>query len=1246
MPDQRVYLSTTASSASQSFTISNPLGLTVSWTYPTLTGVSWATTNTGITLTAAQGTTLATTSVTVTAGYGAFSYPFIFSLNINPNILQNPGDVILYTLSNATLILKFTAPSSFLTPVKWTYPELPAGFTVSFDDSGITLTAFQGVSLGTSSVTITAICNGVSYSTTFNLTINNSFTFTTLNGATNIAPTTLAVYPSYPSNLSLISGIQYWTVPATSTYNFTVAGAGGTSGEGEKGAILLGSYTLSKNTILAICVGQMGGVVPPSGRSGSGGTFIGVNVQSINTTSLVTSVPLFIAGGAGGVGLNGGLQTASASLTTIGKNGYNGGSGRIGPNSGNNGTGYGGGGFNDFKNYGGAGNTGGAFGLGGAKGVNNASGGGGGGYGGGGGGGGNLGGSGGGGGLYDINNLFNCSVANSSQGYFRIDTGIRFYLSNVGSLFFLTSSDVSTFIPINYTTPNPYSLAPVYTLSPAISGLSVSSSLNGISLTLAKDTIQSTTSVTITPSYGTYSNAIIINIAGGPSLGFYIIPITRVLYTAYSSAYVNITTTNEYNLPVQWSLTPSVDNSIVTTTNTTLRLTYTGGAFAQKNMTTTVTYESTVYTQNFILQTNPTVLSLVPVYESGNTQRSISGVAVYNTTDSYLAFDTRGTFVRVFPNNVLYASPGDTITAIFNIATTLPSDASYRSVWIHNGSSWFYNPVIAFSTVSSAVGGTNITHIFTMPSLNPGLYSIIFMNSFFGQYTPSNVEYSDTGRTYAEFVLAVNDYSPKYVLSNPGTTTLNTITTQAGLSLTLTNPLNLTPIWSYPTIPGVSWATTPTSITLTAAQGTSYATNTITVQASYSVYSYPQSFSLTAFSNPQFVLSNPGATTLYTFSIQRQVILTLTNPLNLTPVWSYPTIPGVSWATTPTSITLTAAQGTSYATNTITVQASFLTFDYPQSFSLTIDNVTPVLNGVVTTFLTGLFYPQALVHDNTNTIYLSDTSNNLVKKVNATTAAFTTLYSGLTSGVAYDGSTYIYVTNYNTHNIYRINATTGAFITFAGTGSGGSANGTGTAASFSFPQGITYDSAGFLYVADTNNSTIRKITVPGAVVTTLAGLAGTTGSADGTGTAARFQFPYDVEYDGFGNVYVADSSNNTIRKIVVSTGVVTTFAGLAGTSGSADGIGTAARFNFPNGVTCDGNNKLVYVTDRNNQIIRQILVNNASVTTLAGLAGTSGDVNGTGSAARFYRPQGATVDKTTGTLFVLDTYNQKMKKIT
>lgn len=1157
MPVQRVYLSTAASSISQSFSISNPLGLTVSWTYPTLTGVSWATTNTGITLTAAQGATLATTSVTVTAGYGAFSYPFIFSLNINPNILQNPGDVILYTLTSATLNLKFTAPSSFLIPVKWTYPALPNGIYASSDDSGIRLTAFQGVSLPATSVTITAICNGVSYSTTFNLTINNSFTFTTLNGATATAPTSLSVYSSYPSNLSLISGIQYWTVPTTSTYNFTVAGAGGTSVSGEKGAVLSGSYTFTKDTVLAICVGQMGGVVGASGRSGSGGTFVVSNVQSINTTSLVTSVPLLIAGGAGGVGLNNGLQTASASLNITGKNGFQGASGGTGPNSGSNATGYGGGGFNYFKINGGS--IGGAFGLGGAKGVDNASGGGGGGYGGGGGGGGGAGGSGGGGGLYDITYLYNCSAANSGQGYFTLHTGIQFYLSNVGNLFFLTSSDVSTFIPINYTTPNPYSLAPVYTLSPAISGLSVSSSLNGISLTLAKDTIQSTTSVTITPIYGGYSNAIIINITSGLSLNFFISPLPRVLYTAYSSAYINITTTNEYNLPVQWSLTPSVDNSVVTTTNTTLRLTYTGGAFAQKNMTTTVTYGSTVYTQNFILQTNPTVLSLAPVtIFSSVLQNYLSGVAVYNTTDSYLAFDTRGTRGTTFPNSVLYASPADTITAIFNIVYATGT-SSFKSIWIHDGSLWVSNP-ISIQTSQGATLGTDYTYTFTMPSLNPGLYSIVFMNSYYGQYSPS---YStDTSRSYCEFVLAVND-------------------------------------------------------------------NVLTL--------------------PVFVLSNPGATELYTRNATDEVILTLTNPKNLTPIWSYPTIPGVSWATTPTSITLTAAQGTSYATNTITVTASFLTFDYPQSFSLTIDNVSnfpPPLTGIVTTFLTGLFYPQALVHDDNNTIYVSDTANNVVKKVNATTAAFTTIYSDLTSGVAYDGSTYIYVTNYNTHNIYRINATTGTFITFAGTGSSGSANGTGTAASFNFPQGITYDSAGFLYVADTSNSTIRKITVPGAVVTTLAGLAGTTGSADGTGTAARFQFPYDLEYDGFGNVYVADTSNNTIRKIVVSTGVVTTFAGLAGTSGSTNGIGTAARFNFPNGVTCDGNNKRVYVTDRNNQIIRQIIVNNASVTTLAGLAGTSGDANGTGSAARFYRPQGATVNKTTGVLYVLDTYNQKMKKIT
>ena len=116
--------------------------------------------------------------------------------------------------------------------------------------------------------------------------------------------------------------------------------------------------------------------------------------------------------------------------------------------------------------------------------------------------------------------------------------------------------------------------------------------------------------------------------------------------------------------------------------------------------------------------------------------------------------------------------------------------------------------------------------------------------------------------------------------------------------------------------------------------------------------------------------------------------------------------------------------------------------------------------------------------------------------------------------------------------------------TFAGlAGSDGSANGTGSTARFSFPSALAVDSANNIYVADTNNSTIRKIT-PARVVSTFAGLAGSPGSANGTGSAARFNFPAGVAVDraGTGNIYVGDTSNFTIRQITPA-GVVTTLAG-------------------------------------------------------------------------------------------------------
>ena len=135
------------------------------------------------------------------------------------------------------------------------------------------------------------------------------------------------------------------------------------------------------------------------------------------------------------------------------------------------------------------------------------------------------------------------------------------------------------------------------------------------------------------------------------------------------------------------------------------------------------------------------------------------------------------------------------------------------------------------------------------------------------------------------------------------------------------------------------------------------------------------------------------------------------------------------------------------------------------------------------------------------------------------------------------------------------------------------------------PSGVAVDGAGNVYVADQGNCTIRKVTAAG-VVTTLAGTAGTAGSADGTGAAARFNAPSGVAVDGAGNVYVADQFNHTIRKITAG-GVVTTLAGTAGCRAARTAPGAAARFNAPCGVAVDGAGN-VYVADSGNATIRKV----------------------------------------------------------
>jgi len=230
----------------------------------------------------------------------------------------------------------------------------------------------------------------------------------------------------------------------------------------------------------------------------------------------------------------------------------------------------------------------------------------------------------------------------------------------------------------------------------------------------------------------------------------------------------------------------------------------------------------------------------------------------------------------------------------------------------------------------------------------------------------------------------------------------------------------------------------------------------------------------------------------------------------------------------------------------------------------------------------------------------------------------------------------VYVSDTYNHVIRKITLS-GVVTTFVGSGVAGGADGTGTAATFNGPSGICGDLTGNLFVIDYFGNKIRKIT-PAGDVTTIAG-SGSAGFANGNGTAASFSAPYDICIDSDGNLYVTDATNHSIRKITQA-GDVTTFAGL-GTPGSQDGTTSNATFSNPLGIAIDGANN-IYICDVGNSKIRKITAAGV-VSTLAG-TGTGGSADGPGSAATFYNNFGLCVDAN-GNLYVADSYNNKIRKI-
>ena len=305
--------------------------------------------------------------------------------------------------------------------------------------------------------------------------------------------------------------------------------------------------------------------------------------------------------------------------------------------------------------------------------------------------------------------------------------------------------------------------------------------------------------------------------------------------------------------------------------------------------------------------------------------------------------------------------------------------------------------------------------------------------------------------------------------------------------------------------------------------------------------------------------------------------------------------------------------------------------------------------------------------DISGNVYVVDYGNNRIRKVNFSTGIITTVagngnqgYNGdgiaatdaelwSPNGVAVDGSGNIYIADYLNNRVRKVTASTGIISTIAGNGTAGyNSDGiAATAAELNAPLGLAVDASGNIYIADYYNIAIRKVTVSTGIISTIAGKPGWFGYTgdNGPATAAELEDPEGVAVDGAGNVYISDWRTDAIRKVTASTGIITTIAG-NGTSGfSGDGgIATNATLDYPLGVAADASGN-IYIGDRNNNRIRKVTASTGIISTIAGNGSQGYNNDGIPATnAKLNYPVGVAVDLF-GNVYIGDAFNYRIRKI-